>query len=152
MPLGVATQEEPLVVDPIQAVLVLELCQTASPTQLLFIVRTNALIEHRCPVRKDSFIPWEEWGQGSVVMEIPLEGVRLSTFVDGTHVVIAIFGVNGNDSGRLYTFDFSKWGYSALPLWSGEKSIDVKRSTFKDGRKLMLERVQGMNPQKMLFG
>jgi len=63
MPLGVATKEEPLIVDPIQVVLVLELCQTALPTQLLFIVRTNDLIEYRCPVRKDSLIPWEEWGQ-----------------------------------------------------------------------------------------
>ena len=149
-PLGSVASGEPLIVDPFQAVLVVELNYSTIPdTHVLLVVRTNALTERRFSVRTDPFIPWEEWGQGSVTMKIPLEGITLSTFVYGTRVVVVLC-VSHNVPDRLYTFDSSKLGYRALPPWGGVSGVGMK-STFEDGQGLVLEGSQGMDPRDMLL-
>lgn len=67
----------------------------------------DTLIEGTPPVHTDSFIPWEEWREGVVVMEIPWNRTGIFTFVHGTHVVLMLRTNNASDYG-LYTFDFGK--------------------------------------------
>ena len=91
-------------------------------------MRTNALIERVRSIRTDPCIPWEEWGEGATVLEIPLYIDNFSTFVHGTHVATVV-GVNsGIPDHSLYTFDFSKRGRHALQLWSGDGRTEGRAS------------------------
>ena len=150
---GTVTQEGPLIVDPTQAILVVETDRHYSlGTHGRLIVRINALIERECSARTDSLIPWEEWGEGSVYMEIPLEDIRFSTFVHRTNLVVVVLCVSRSVPDRLYTFDFSKRGCSALPHWGRMGGVGVRMSTLEDGRGLVLEGGQGPDSQMCLLG
>ena len=149
-PLRTVTQEGPLIVDPTQAILVVETDpQHSLGTHGQLVVRINALIEHECSARTDSLIPWEEWGEGSVYMKIPLEDIKFSTFVHRTHLVVVALCISRSVPDRLYTFDFSKQGCNALPHWDRMGGVGVRRSTLEDGRRLVLEGGQGLGPQGM---
>ena len=82
-------------------------------------------------------------------MEIQLESNKFSTFVQGTRLVVVVPRVGRNVTGRLYTFDFSKRGCSALPHWGIMAGVGVREPTLEDGRGLVLEGGQGLDPWEM---
>ena len=85
-------------------------------------------------------------------MEIPLRRTMVSTFVHGTRVVVAVLFASGNVPAHgLYTFDLSKRGCHALPLWSEGSGVGERRCGLEDGRKLVLEQGKGMDLQGMRF-
>jgi len=151
-PLGTATRDAPFMVDPTQAVLVAELYRVTSGPRVLLIMRLNSLIKHMCSMRADPCISWEEWGTGTVAMEVPFYRKRFFTFVYGTRVLVAAFA-DDDDQPRhfLYTFDFSKWGCRALPLWSGEDGGIERKFVFEDGRRFVLEGDLDMSPWDMVL-
>lgn len=153
MPLPAVTRDGPVSVDPTQAVIVVELGRpTAADRRDFLIVRAHSLIGCRFPACTDSFIPWEDWGEGSVTMEIPLRLTMVSTFVHGTHVVVAVLFASGNVPAHgLYTFDLSKRDCHASPLWSEGSGVGERRCGLEDGRKLVFERGKGMDLQGMRF-
>lgn len=145
-PLGTVNRAEPFAVDPTQALFVVELFLLDGPrTHVLLAVRMNALIEHT-----GSYIPWEEWGGGSVVTEIPWGRIKCSTFVHGVHVVVVALHVRGNY--RLHTFDFSKRGCHALPVWSGGSGVSERRFTLEGGREVPLEGFQRVSADPVVMG
>ena len=157
-PLGTVFRDSRLISDPTQAILAMELTPTrisAGPWVLL-AVRTDTLIEHTYSTRTEPRIPWEVWGGGAVVMEIPLNEIPpdsddLSIFVHSAYMAIVIRVGSDVPDYHLYTFDFSKRGCHALPLWSGEGNGTERRPTLEGGRKLALEGNQDMYPEDMLF-
>ena len=150
-PLGTDVRGGPLTADPTQAILAVELTSigiSVDPS-VLFAVRTSALIEHACSIRINPRIPWEEWGEGAVAVEIPLDIDYFSTFVHGTHVVIVVGVDSDTPDYLLYTFDFSKRGRHALQLRSGD-SVTERRAVLEDGRKLALEGNPGIYAEDIL--
>jgi len=151
-PLGKTTRGGPLVVDPTQAVVVMVLTQRIDPgPHVLLTVRTNILIQRACSVHTLPCIPWEEWGEDSVATEIPLNRTEFSTFVLGTHVLVVVRLSRVVPNYCLYTFDFSRRGCRALPLWGGEGGGIERWSVFEDARKLVFEGDQGMSPGDMVL-
>jgi len=151
-PLGITTRGGPLVVDPTQAVLVVELTQRIDPgPHVLLTVRTDVLIQHACSVCTVPCIPWEEWGKDAVATEIALDRIEFSTFVLGTHVLVVVRASGDVPNYSLYTFDFSRRGCRALPLWGGEGGGIERRSVFGDARKLVFEGHPGMSPGELLL-
>jgi hypothetical protein len=136
-PLGTDSREGPFTVDPAQAVFVVVISQVEPDTNVLLAVRTKTLIG-----RTGSYVPWEEWGGGSV--EIPLSSeAKFAAFVNGAHVVVILVGRHC----RLYTFDLSKRGCRALPLRDGERRF----ATLGDGKGVSLGgvRSEDVDPAKM---
>ena len=145
-PLGTVIREEPFTVDPAQAIFVVELAlMDESNTRVLLVVRTNALIGHT-----GSYIPWEEWGRGSVVVKFS-SSRNMATFVHGAHVAIV---ARVGRYCRLYTFDLSQRGCHALPFRSGEGGINERRLALEAGRNVPLKGMPtsvGPDPGKMVF-
>jgi len=144
--LGKIARDGPLLVDPTQAILAVELKAAGLSVgpRVLLVLQTSVLIECEYSTHTDSHIPWEEWGGGAVAMEIRKGRNNLSAFVHGTYLAVVIC-VNGNiPEYHLHTFDFSKRGRHALPLWSGEGGGTERRSVLEGGRKLVFEGAEGM--------
>ena len=148
-----ADRDASFVVDSTQAITVLELQYAGlnNGPQVLLVLPTNVLIEHSCSTRAGPRIPWEEWGNGAVVTEIPTTRNDLSTFVHGTHLTVVVCVNDNVPEYRLQTFDFSKRGCHALPLWSGEGGGTERRSALERGRELALEGNEGMFTEDMLM-
>ena len=136
-PLGTDTREGPFTVDPAQAVFAVVFTVGSMGPRTILAVRTNTLTGRTGP-----YIPWEEWGGGSV--EIPLEEGNWTALVHGAHIAVPHI----RRKLRLYTFDLSKWGCRALPRWSRESSVNERRLTLEDGREVSLKgaRCTGMSP------
>ena len=132
-PLGTPTGDESLIADPTQAVLFLELTKNWGP-QVFLVVRTQALIEQTCSTRANPYLPWDEWGMDSVVMESLIVEPRI--FVHGAQVMVVQWLAGGlNFPGWYYniqTFDFSRRGRSSLPLWGGEGCGTERTAWFED--------------------
>ena len=139
-PLGTDGREEPFTVDPAQAVFVVVISTGSEGIRTLLAVRTNTLAGRTGP-----YIPWEEWGGGSV--EIPLLGGNWTVLVHGAHIAV----LHVKQKCLLYTFDLSKRGCRALPRWSGESSVSERRFALEDGREVTLKgaRFTRMAPENM---
>ena len=137
MPLGTLNQNEPLIVDPAQAFIVLGLFRGEVSTLVFIILRTQALIKYSCSVNTDTYIPWEEWGKDAMIIEIPT--LHLQFYVQGTQMIEAkmrrVPG-GGMEHICLRTFDFSKWGCSTL---RSEGCEVVPAAWYESGRDLFLE-------------
>jgi len=70
MPPGTVDRDGPLVTDPTQAALLVKLLGREGADRVLFIFRTQALVDHACSTSADTDIPWDEWGRGTMTMEI----------------------------------------------------------------------------------
>jgi hypothetical protein len=150
--LGTPDMDKPLVVDPAQAIFVVEL-QGGQGTSVLVAVRTQVLIEYTCSPRADFGVPWDDWRKGAVVMEIPRHCNYRSTSVRGTKVVVQTFtGVQLGQppSYRIHTFDFSRRGCSSLRFLNEEGGGTEREALFGDGRSFELEGSEGMRPQAIL--
>lgn len=116
---------QPLIPDPAQAVLVVEL-ENSWDARVFLVVRTHALIEQTCSTFADPCVPWDEWGRDVMVMEGSMHGGNPHTFVHGAQIVVArVYGTGGQQCPIQYhytvqTFDFSRRGRSFLPRW-GER-------------------------------
>jgi len=141
MPFGTLDQDEPFVVDPTQAFIILQLF--GGVTDCVFIIlRTQALIEHTCSMSTD--IPWEEWGRDAIVMETPTSDSTI--YVQGVHVIEEqMRKVPGSDVHTnhmsIRVFDFSKRGCSTLCDEDGET---LRAAWYKGGRELFLEGSQNV--------
>jgi len=104
-PLGTITRDEPLIADPAQTILVVELIATEISTDppVLLVVRMEVLIGRAWPMRTNPCIPWGEGGEGTVAMDIPLDNNGFSIFIQGAYVTVVAY-VSGHASEcRLHT-------------------------------------------------
>ena len=145
--LGTPDRDRPLTTDPALAVFVMSLI---SPNQSrnLFIVRIQPLFEHAHSLGAGGYVPWDMWGRGVAVLDVP-ESVSAGgpyPLVQGPRVNFVCTGPTlGVDGTRphLCTFDFSRRGWSVLPLL--EERDGVERSvSFGDGRNFVLRGEDGM--------
>ena len=136
--LGTVNRDGPLITDPTQAIFVI--CLLTDPVVLL-VLWIQHLIEPTCSMRTDVQIPWDEWGRGSVAMEIPEDGmdsVHLVT-VHGTRVLV-MCGCCYIDQGlNIHIFDFSRRGSASLSLSDESDGGTERRALFKDGRSCKFE-------------
>ena len=142
MPFGTLNQDEPFVVDPTQAFIILQLFGEVQD-RVLIVLRTQALIKHACLMGTDTYIPWEEWGRDAIVMEMPTSDSVI--YIQGVHVVEGQMGkVPGSDHANhmsIRVFDFSKRGCSTIRDEGGET---VWAAWYEEGRELSLEGSQNM--------
>lgn len=143
--LGAMNSDEPLIVDPAQAVLVVEL--TGGLESPVFLaVRMRTLIEQMCSTRADSYVPWDEWGRDAVVMEVPALHGTPCVFVHGAQVVVVQDYVGGSWDWLwryiVQTVDFSLQGRSYIPVWGGGSGTE-KRVLLKSDGCFILELVDG---------
>ena len=148
-PLGILDMDEPLVADPAQAIFVMEFASSQGPS-FLVVVRTQALIEHVCSPRTDFNVPWDVWGKGAVVMELPTHCHYVSTFVHGTKAMVQTvtgFRVGHHSTYGIHTFDFSRRGCSSLQLLNEEGGGTEREALlFKDGWNFEFNGIKGMSP------
>ena len=108
--------DEPLVVDPTQAFVLLELSSDNRSTDSVIFLHIQALVEQACLMGADTDIPWKELERDAVVVDT---SVPYSTFhVQGIHVIqeACCYMFHGDDrpvSFRMATSDFSRRGCSA---------------------------------------
>ena len=125
--LGTQGRDRPLITDPTQAVLAMEV--DGNRQRVLIIMRIQTLVGHLCSVDTDDCVPWDEWKGGVMVMEVQWRyGSRL--FVQGVRVVLVeeratTPGVDSNVC--LYAFDFSRRGCGTLPPDRGDRAQRVSR-------------------------
>ena len=132
--LGTPDRDGPLITDPAQAVLVVELINYHGRRDLI-IVRVQTLIEHACSSGAEDYVPWDEWGRDATVMEIPIDDDDGSyPLVHGARVVLVKMGVVPH----LRIFDFSRRGCSILPPW-GEGDGAERMASFEGGQNLLLQ-------------
>jgi hypothetical protein len=134
--LGAPSRDEALVGDPSQAVFVME--RRGVHESKILVVRTQALIGQKRPVRSDSRVPWDAWRRYVTAVKVPKEG-HSYTFVHGAQVM-RVQGLIPRHYDRLaprthyvWTFDFSRRG-SLRPLeGTGKKALceDRERSEFE---------------------
>ena len=139
-PLGALKSDGPLITDPTQAILVVELLKFGD-RDILLVVRTQVLIEHACSTRADVHIPWNEWGRGAVVMESPLH--RYRSYVHGTHLAMVLTLNRHEPRHCVRTFDFSRHGCGDLPLWDDKASRAVRVASLSEGTESRFEYVGG---------
>ena len=111
---GAQNTDEPFIVDPTQAIRVVEL-YSGETRRFLLVLRTQALIERACSMSTGTHIPWDEWGSATMVMEVPTH--CLSIMVQGAHVIAMKGRATGggeSDNINLRTFDFSLRGCGTL--------------------------------------
>jgi len=152
--LGTLDRDKPLTTDPTQAILVVKLVGP-SRLRVLLIVRVRTLIDHVRSKGTGARVPWDIWGRGTAVIEVPMRSQgNPYPLVQGVHVIIVEMytrmytyitpGVDENHHHpHLCIFDLSKRGRSALPLW-GEGGGTERRVLYEDGRKLLLQGGEGM--------
>jgi len=138
--LGTVNRDGPLIIDPTQAVLVVDLSSRPREQRDFLMLRTRALIEYTCSTRTDVRIPWDEWGRGVVVMNVPVYGICL-TATHGARVLVIYDGHSGpQDCSDIRVFDFNRRGSTALPLSGGSSGGPERRAKFEDGRNCMFAR------------
>ena len=135
--LGALNGDGPLVTDPTQAILVVEIVRL----RLLLIVRIQTLVERVCSTRAEVEIPWDEWGRGVVSMKTPQASYDSPICVHGTHLmVVKTPSWHGlSDYNRVRTFDFGRRGCGTLPFLDEEGGGTERRAAFEDGQELTLD-------------
>jgi len=125
---SLGTQDGSFVIDPAQAILVVDLFDRDEPRHVLLVLRTQALITRVCSMSSDASIPWDEWGRDVMVMEMRTNDTHI--FVQGVHMIVVKKRAHIDaDNLRLRTFDFSLRGCSTL--W--DKGSRTGRTDFYGG-------------------
>lgn len=147
--LGTLDRDAPFVTDPAQATIAVEL--SGPEYHVLLVVRIQTLIEHVCSRHTNVHVPWDEWGRGVVITDIPFtnHSRNLSIHVHGTHVVTLEEKPRDDfmQDHFVRIFDFGRRGRSALSLGGGE----VCGTEFKDRKGFMFEAI-GEGHTQMLNG
>ena len=131
--LGTPNSGEPLIADPVQEVIVLEFAE-GWETPVFLAVRTQALIKRVCSMGADSYVPWDEWGNGAVVMEVSPPGGDPHVFVHGAQVVVWMHSAGGwgiSEQCNVQALNLSWRGRNSLPVWN-EGDGTGKRALLKD--------------------
>ena len=139
--LGTLDRDRPLITDPTQAVLVIEL--EGDEQQVLVIVRIQTLVGHLRSVGADGCVPWDEWKGGAVVMKVPRHGSGgscSSPLVQGVRVILQKVDNPIRYPGRFHlsTFDFSRRGFSILP-YLDEGDGAERKASFKDAQDFLIQ-------------
>ena len=141
--LGTPDRDTPFITDITQAVLVIRLISPGGLRNLL-IVRIQAFFEHTDSMNAGGYIPWDRWGRGVAIMEVP-EGTIIDggpyPLVQGPHLnFVWMHATPGVDGIRphLCTFDFSRRGWSVLPLQDTVDGVE-RRVLLGDGRQMLLQ-------------
>ena len=121
-PLGTADGDEPLIPDPAQAVLVIELVNDWDRTFL--IMRTQTLIDQTpstcTPDSHLDYVPWDEWRGDTMVLDAQMRNSGRRIFIHGAQVELMWYPLPGADWEGQYvgvqTFDFSRRGRSSMRL------------------------------------
>jgi len=139
--------DSPLTTDPAQAILVIKLANPHGP-RVLLIVRIQTLIERAYSMSPDALVPWEEWGRGVAVMEVPgspRTGDSSYPLIQGVRAIWAtMYSTPGLKEYLIRTFDFSRRGWSTLPLLD-QGSGTERKASFEEGRQFVLQGYQEMD-------
>ena len=150
---GTLNRDEVLLLDPAQAVLIMELGGRPEPLVLL-VIRIQALIEQTYSTRADLSVPLDEWGRNAAVISVPTNHSRiLYTFIHGAQVIFvqtSIFGRLDLRGGyHVRTFDFSWRGRGSLPLRGGAGGTK-RMLQFEDGVYVRFEPDDSIDPWDVL--
>ena len=144
-PLGTPNGDEPLIADPDQVILVMELME-GSKAHVFLVVRMQALIGPIYSTHPGSKVPWDEWGRGAVIAEVPTLGRNPCTFIHGAQMVTVreyIVRLSGKYS--VQTFDFSRRGCGSLQVQGrGGGAEEIVLS--QDEGRLIFELDDGTSP------
>ena len=117
--LGTLNRDEPLIADPAQAVLVVELANSQDLCVFL-VIRTQALIDQTFSTcAPNSLVPWDEWRGDTVAMEVQMHNNDPEIFIHGARVVlvwpdpVSEPNLRGTYSG-VQVLDFSRRGRSSM--------------------------------------
>lgn len=146
--LGAVNRDGPLITDPTQAIFVMDLSPNPPEPAVLLVLRMQPLIKLTCSTRTDVQIPWDEWGRGSVVLEIPrtqTHHIYLAT-VHGARL-LAVYGAARGDVHRsLHLFDFSWKGCAVLPPSDRNDDGPERKAPFEHGRSCAFNRGDWVSP------
>ena len=145
--LGTADRDGPLIVDPTQAIIIMDFLETSQEPRVYLILRIQPFIECACSMRADVRIPWNEWGRGTVAMEISSTvAVHPETVIHGARVLAIVETPHGlRQRFCIHTFDFSRRESAALQLSDGNGREAERKATFEDGWRHVLEVADGMS-------
>lgn len=139
-PLGTPNRDEPLIADPAQAILIVELANSWDLHALL-VIRTQALIDQKPSHELNPLVPWGEWGGDAVVMEALMSDDDPDILIHGAQVVLVwphrISEPNRHGPYRNFdvqTFDFSRRGRSSQQLLDGEEGETESNMPLEGGR------------------
>lgn len=146
--IGTANKDGPLLIDPTQAIFIIELPLSPPRPGVLLALRVQPLIELACLMHTDAVIPWDQWGRDSVAMEIPMTLFsRIHTSAIHGARLLVTRGIGHEDERRsLHVFDFSRKGSAALPFSAGGDRIQ-RRALFEHGRSCTFKGAGRIEPQ-----
>ena len=136
--LGKPHQDEPLIVDPTQAFILLRPSTYDESADVVVVLRIQALVEQACLIGAGTHIPWRELERNAIIVELP--AVYEDFFIQGVHLIHKTFDSNGGDDPPclcIRTFDFSRRGCNALRDADGET---VGPAWHEGGQEVILER------------
>ncbi|KAF9649090.1 hypothetical protein BDM02DRAFT_3114447 [Thelephora ganbajun] len=67
MPLGTLNRDGPLITDPAQAFLLVDLCNNDMSSHVFIVFRTQTLIAHACLISADTYIHWDELERDAMI-------------------------------------------------------------------------------------
>jgi len=126
-------RDVPFIADPTQTILVVQALKLRELGSVWFIVQIQDLMKNVLSTRTDVCIPWDEWGRGAVIMEIPPHDL-FSINVHGIHVILLHWKHQVRPTYVIRSFDFGRRGRSALPLRDEEGGWVGRNVSFGDGR------------------
>lgn len=132
---GAANKDRPLLVDPTQAIFIMELLFSPPKPAILLALRIQPLIELACSMRTDVEVLWDEWGKGSVAMEFPMSlfGRIHTSAIHGARLLVTHGTGHEDERHSLHVFDFSRKGSAALPFSDAGDGIE-RWALFDHGR------------------
>ena len=140
---GEGSRDGPLVVDPTQSVIVLQVTLyhdtygMYSSEELVLVIRATTLIGRMSSARAEPHILWDDWKRDVMVVEVPWGFSHHRTFVLGSRVLLATRDWQDRDGVPVQAYDFSRWGCRALVrLGEGEK----ERTVMPNPEKFWLQR------------
>lgn len=143
---GGVNRDGPLIVDPAQTILVIELWPTPTEKHALIILRIQPLVERAGSIRTEVEIPWDEWGRGATIMDVPINNHNSSTIVHGARMLMIHYtGHDQNEHHRIHIFDFSRRGSPSLPVLGGSDGGIERKAVFEDGRSCLFKDGDGMS-------
>ena len=113
--LGTPDRDVPLITDPTQTILVVQVLRPVELKRALLVVQIQDLMKYVLSTHTDVCIPWDEWGRGAVTMEIPVHN-PFSVNVHGIHVLLLHSEWQARTTYAIRSYDFSRHGCGALPF------------------------------------
>ena len=146
--LGTVNRDGPLIADPTQAIFVMNLSSNPPDPTVLPVLRIRPLIELTCSMRADVQIPWDEWGRGSVALEIPkIQACHIYlTTVHGARLLVLYGTARGDIHRSLHLFDFSRRGSAVLPPSDESDDGSERKAFFEHGWSCAFNRDDWVSP------